>query len=97
VRFYEQAFGARQYFRDAGSAQVLGPDPTDVIAFELAPAEAVTAGGLMHFGLRLTGADELDGVLAQVLAAGGTLKRIRHERPTFRSRAGGAMMAPSLR
>ena len=75
VRSYEQAFGAREYFRDAGSAQVLGPGPADVIAFELAAAAEVAAGGLMHFGLRLTGQGELDGVLAKVLAAGGTLKQ----------------------
>jgi catechol 2,3-dioxygenase-like lactoylglutathione lyase family enzyme len=74
VRFYEQAFGARQYFRNATTAQVLGPGPTDVMAFELDPDGAGKAGGLIHFGLRLTGPEALDGVVAAVLAAGGTLK-----------------------
>jgi catechol 2,3-dioxygenase-like lactoylglutathione lyase family enzyme len=75
VRFYEQAFGTRQYARSERTAQVLGPGPSDVIAFELLPDGAAVDGGLIHFGLRLTGPDEMEGVLARVLAAGGTLKQ----------------------
>ena len=74
VRFYEQAFGAKQYFWAEHSAQVLGPGPTDVIAFELDPKGAAKAGGLIHFGLRLADPNLLDGVLERVIAAGGTLK-----------------------
>jgi catechol 2,3-dioxygenase-like lactoylglutathione lyase family enzyme len=74
VRFYEQAFGVRQYFRNATTAQVLGPGPTDVMAFELDPEGAGKAGGLIHFGLRLTDANALDDVVETVLAAGGTLR-----------------------
>lgn len=74
VRFYEQAFGARQYFRDAHTAQVLGPGATDVIAFELDIEGAARSGGLIHFGLRLTHPDALDGLVERVIAAGGTLK-----------------------
>ena len=74
VRFYERAFGVRQYFRNATTAHVLGPGPTDVMAFELDPEGAAKAGGLIHFGLRLTGPDALDGVVAKMLAAGGRLK-----------------------
>jgi catechol 2,3-dioxygenase-like lactoylglutathione lyase family enzyme len=75
VRFYEQAFGTRQYVRGERTAQVLGPGPTDVIAFELIPDGAAVAGGLIHFGLRLTGPDTLDEVLERVLAAGGTIRQ----------------------
>jgi catechol 2,3-dioxygenase-like lactoylglutathione lyase family enzyme len=75
VRFYEQAFGTRQYVRGERTAQVLGPGPTDVIAFELIPDGAAVAGGLIHFGLRLTGPDALDEVLERVLAAGGTIRQ----------------------
>jgi catechol 2,3-dioxygenase-like lactoylglutathione lyase family enzyme len=73
VRFYEQAFGAKLYFRNETTAQILGPGPTDVIAFELAPDGAAVAGGIIHFGLRLTAPGQLDTVLRDVLAAGGTL------------------------
>jgi catechol 2,3-dioxygenase-like lactoylglutathione lyase family enzyme len=75
VLFYEQAFGTKQYFRDERTAQVLGPGPTDVIAFELTPDGAAVAGGLIHFGLRLTSPDALEGVLERVIAAGGALKQ----------------------
>jgi catechol 2,3-dioxygenase len=71
VRFYEQAFGAKQYARSERSAQILGPGPTDVIAFELDPEGAARAGGLIHFGLRLTHPDALGPLLQRVLAAGG--------------------------
>ena len=74
VGFYEAAFGVRPYFRNDTTAQVLGPGPTDVMAFELDPGGAGVAGGLIHFGLGLTSADALDGVVGAVLAAGGTLK-----------------------
>ena len=73
VSFYESAFGAREYYRDDTSAQVLGPGPTDVIAFELAPDGAGQAGGLMHFGLRLAGPEHIDAVIARAVAAGGRL------------------------
>lgn len=74
VAFYEKAFGTKQYFRNDRSAQVLGPGPADVIAFELAPGEAGKAGGLLHFGLRLTGPTEIDNVVDRALAAGGVLR-----------------------
>jgi catechol 2,3-dioxygenase len=73
VAFYCSAFGTRQYFRSATSAQVLGPGPTDVLAFELMPEGAGQPGGVIHFGLRLTGPERLDEVLDRVLAAGGVL------------------------
>ena len=73
VAFYTAAFGTRQYFRSDSSAQVLGPGPTDVIAFELMPEGAGQVAGVLHFGLRLTGPDRLDEVVSRVLAAGGTL------------------------
>ena len=69
--FYERAFGTKQYFRNETSAQVLGPGPTDVIAFELMPQEAGQAGGVIHFGLRLTAPERLEGIIDRVVAAGG--------------------------
>jgi catechol 2,3-dioxygenase-like lactoylglutathione lyase family enzyme len=73
VDFYAAAFGTREYVRNQTSAQVLGPGPTDVIAFELMPEGAAQPGGVIHFGLRLTGPDRLDEILARVIAAGGTV------------------------
>jgi len=73
VQFYERAFGVRPYVREATTAQVLGPGPADVIAFELAPEGVAAEGGLIHFGFRLTGPEQLEAVLDDVLAAGGTV------------------------
>src|SRR5262249_45139258 len=73
VAFYEAAFGAKCYVRSASSAQVLGPGPTDVIAFELMPEGAGQPGGVIHFGLRLRGPERLAEVVDRVVAAGGTV------------------------
>lgn len=73
VAFYQAAFNTKVYFRNQTSAQVLGPGATDVIAFELMPEGAGLPGGVIHFGLRLTGPDRLDEIVARVVAAGGTV------------------------
>jgi catechol 2,3-dioxygenase-like lactoylglutathione lyase family enzyme len=73
VAFYGAVFGTQQYVRDDRTAQVLGPGPTDVIAFELMPEGAGQAGGIIHFGMRLTGPERLDEIVARVAAAGGTV------------------------
>ena len=73
LRFYAAVFGVREYYRDGGTIQVLGPGAHDVIAFERRPAEAGAAGGIIHFGFRLLRPDDIDSAVAAVLAAGGTL------------------------
>ena len=74
VGFYGRAFGTREYYRDEASAQVLGPGPHDVLAFELAPDKAGRAGGALHFGFRLTSPDAIDAALSAVEEAGGRIK-----------------------
>lgn len=73
VAFYQAAFGVKQYFRSETTAQVLGPGPTDVMAFELMPEGAGKPGGLIHFGLRLTAPERLGEIIDRVTAAGGTV------------------------
>jgi catechol 2,3-dioxygenase-like lactoylglutathione lyase family enzyme len=73
--FYARAFGVREYFRDDGQIQVLGPGPHDVLAFVCDPGNAGKAGGIGHFGFRLAHPDDIDAVVAGALAAGGTLQR----------------------
>ena len=73
--FYAQAFGVREYFRDAQQIQVLGPGPHDVIALQRDPVNAGKAGGIGHFGFRLESAGDIDAAVQAVLAAGGTLRR----------------------
>jgi catechol 2,3-dioxygenase-like lactoylglutathione lyase family enzyme len=71
LRFYESVFGVREYYRDAESIQVLGPGPHDVLAFDRSPKNAGTAGGIMHFGFRLTDPAHVDVAVAEVERAGG--------------------------
>jgi catechol 2,3-dioxygenase-like lactoylglutathione lyase family enzyme len=73
-RFYEQAFGAREYFRDAGCIQLQGPGPNVVLALELNPKKAGKVAGISHFGFRLLDPADIDGAVQAVTEAGGKLK-----------------------
>ena len=75
LRFYRTVFGVEEYFRDADSIQVLGPGPFDVIAFERATSGVGLAGGIAHFGFRLTTPSDIDAAVAESLDAGGRLLR----------------------
>ena len=73
LAFYRSVFGVREYFRDAGSIQVVGPGRFDVIAFERRPHDAGRQGGIIHFGFRLTCPEDIDAAVSEVEAAGGTV------------------------
>lgn len=74
LAFYRSVFGVREYFRSDSTLQVLGPGPHDVLAFERRPEAAGAAGGIIHFGFRLTRPEDMDAALAAVAAAGGSVK-----------------------
>jgi catechol 2,3-dioxygenase-like lactoylglutathione lyase family enzyme len=73
-RFYEQAFGAREYYRDENSIQLKGPGEHVVLALELDRKHAGKAGGINHFGFRLVKPADLDAAVDAALKAGGKLK-----------------------
>jgi catechol 2,3-dioxygenase-like lactoylglutathione lyase family enzyme len=73
VAFYRSVFGVREYFRSETTVQVLGPGEYDVLAFEKRSAQAGAPGGIIHFGFRLTRAEDIDGAVAAVEGAGGTV------------------------
>ncbi len=75
LHFYTQALGAKTYFRSDTSAQVQGPGPYDVIAFELDRDAAGALGGISHFGFRLRSPQDIDFAIAEVERAGGTVLR----------------------
>jgi catechol 2,3-dioxygenase-like lactoylglutathione lyase family enzyme len=75
VRFYTEVFGAREYYRDEASVQVLGPGPHDVLAFERDARSAGKTAGISHFGFRLTSPQDIDLAIAEVERAGGKLLR----------------------
>lgn len=72
-RFYEQAFDAREYWRDDASIQLKGPGPHVVLALELDPSSAGKAAGINHFGFRLMDAADFDAAVEAALQAGGKL------------------------
>jgi catechol 2,3-dioxygenase-like lactoylglutathione lyase family enzyme len=71
LAFYRDVFGVREYFRDAGTIQVRGPGPHDVLAFERNPDAAGIAGGIIHFGFRLTRAEDIQLAIDAAERAGG--------------------------
>ena len=83
LRFYEQVFGVREYYRDAQSIQVLGPGPHDVIAFERTDVRRGERGGIDHFGFRLVDPADIDEAVRCAVEAGGTLLRRGEFAPGF--------------
>jgi catechol 2,3-dioxygenase-like lactoylglutathione lyase family enzyme len=83
LRFYEQVFGVREYFRDDNSIQVLGPGPQDVLAFERDPARAGAKGGIGHFGFRLKDPADIDAAVQEVERAGGKVLERGEFQPGF--------------
>ena len=75
LRFYQQVFGIREYYRDEHTIQALGPGPHDVIAFESARKGAGKRGGIDHFGFRLTDPKDIDLAVSEVKRAGGKIDR----------------------
>lgn len=74
LRFYSELFGVKEYFRDEESIQALGPGPHDVLAF-VRSARAGTAGGISHFGFRLTNAADIDEAVEAAMRAGAKILR----------------------
>ncbi|HKJ25844.1 MAG TPA: VOC family protein [Myxococcota bacterium] len=73
LAFYRALFGVREYFRDEGSIQALGPGPNDVLAFER--RSGAGRGGIDHFGFRLADPSDADDARRQIEAAGGRVLR----------------------
>ncbi len=75
LRFYEQVFGVREYYRDADSIQAQGPGSHDVMAFERNVSRAGKSGGIAHFGFRLVNSSDIDSAVEEAIRAGGTILR----------------------
>jgi catechol 2,3-dioxygenase-like lactoylglutathione lyase family enzyme len=73
-RFYQDVFGAVEIYRQAGFAQLQTPGARDVLVLEEAPDRAGRAGGVAHFGFRLTSPDDIGIAREAVERAGGTVR-----------------------
>ena len=71
--FYRAILGAVVVYRDAGFLQMQTPGARDVLVFEKNAKAAGKAGGVMHFGFRLTKAKDIEAARDAVKEAGGTI------------------------
>jgi catechol 2,3-dioxygenase-like lactoylglutathione lyase family enzyme len=73
-RFYQQVFGMVETYRGDGWAQVETPGSHDVIVFTEGEPRVGKAGGIQHFGFRLTDPADIDTAARSVEEAGGTIR-----------------------
>jgi catechol 2,3-dioxygenase-like lactoylglutathione lyase family enzyme len=71
--FYSSILGAKVVYRDAAFLQMQTPGSRDVLVFEKNARKAGKAGGVLHFGFRLTKARDIDAARTAVKAAGGKI------------------------
>lgn len=74
MRFYQEAFGLQEMFRDGPKMVFLRPPRSaDTVTLNEVPEKAGKGGGIDHFGFRLVDKDHLEDAISQVEAAGGRL------------------------
>ena len=77
LRFYQQAFGMRELFREGADMVFLQtPAGQDCITLHADPGRQLEPGksaGIAHFGFNLTAESTVSGAIAEVEAAGGSL------------------------
>jgi catechol 2,3-dioxygenase-like lactoylglutathione lyase family enzyme len=71
--FYSAILGAVVVYRDAAFLQMQTPGSRDVLVFEKDAKKAGMAGGVLHFGFRLTNKKEIEAARQAVKDAGGTI------------------------
>ena len=74
LRFYRDAFGLEEMFRDGPTMVFLRPpNSSDTITLNEVPDKAGQAGGVDHFGFRLVDKAQIDAAINEVERAGGRL------------------------
>ena len=71
--FYAAILGAKVVYKDGGFLQMQTPGTRDVLVFEKNARQAGKAGGVLHFGFRMTRARDIEKARAAVKAAGGKI------------------------
>ena len=72
--FYQHVFGAVEVYRGEEMVQLQTPGSRDVLVFELKPELAGKAGGIVHFGFRLTDPKDIDEAARLIQEAGGMIR-----------------------
>ena len=73
LQFYQRVLGVVPIYEDDNFVQVQTPGSRDVIVFERKPNDAGRAGGVVHFGFRLTRAADIDHAREAIRDAGGEI------------------------
>jgi catechol 2,3-dioxygenase-like lactoylglutathione lyase family enzyme len=75
LRFYEEAFGLQEQFRDGPTMVFLATARGDSITLneQRGDPRAGARGGIEHFGFRRADGQDLDDAIAQIEHAGGRL------------------------
>jgi catechol 2,3-dioxygenase-like lactoylglutathione lyase family enzyme len=73
VRFYRAVFGMVVVYRSPGFIQAQTPGRRDVLVFERRPEHSGKAGGVAHFGFRVTRPAEVAKAERAIERAGGTV------------------------
>ena len=71
LQFYQRVFGVVPVYEKDGFVQAQTPGSRDVLVFEENAKRAGKAGGIVHFGFRLTNPADIKRALKAVKAAGG--------------------------
>ena len=74
LRFYQSVLGVVPVYESDDMVQAQTPGTRDVLVFERKPGEAGRAGGIAHFGFRLTRPDDIAAALNAVRDAGGVIR-----------------------
>jgi catechol 2,3-dioxygenase-like lactoylglutathione lyase family enzyme len=74
LRFYQAVCGVVTVYESDDFVQAQTPGSRDVLVFERKPKQAGKAGGIAHFGFRLTRAVDIKRAVAAVRAAGGKVR-----------------------
>lgn len=73
LRFYREAFGFEEMFRDGPMVFLRPPGSLDTVALNEDPTRAGATGSIDHFGFRLVNKTEIDDAIEEVERAGGRL------------------------
>ena len=74
LRFYRAVLGVVPVYEEANFIQAQTPGSRDVLVFERNPDAAGRAGGVAHFGFRLTRPADIDRAMMAVRTAGGKIR-----------------------
>jgi len=74
LKFYQQVFEMELMYHKDGFIQLTTPGCHDILVFEEKKDQPIgQTGGIAHFGFRLKNPNDIDGIIKNVIIAGGTI------------------------